>query len=267
MPQLTVGRTRLWVETAGEGPETVLFAHGLLMHSGMFAAQMAALAGRYRVAAFDFRGQGRSEVTAAGYDMDTLTEDAAEVIAALDLAPCHFVGLSMGGFVGLRLALRRPELLRSLTLLGSSAEPEARENVGAYRTMALVARWLGTRPLVSRVRRILFGPTFLNDPARASERAYWDGHLGRLSRRGTYRAAMGVITRVGLAGELGRIRTPTLIAVGAEDVATVPAKSRAMHAAIPGSRLEIIPGAGHSTSIEQPGVMTGLLQEFLAGNG
>ena len=61
---------------------------------------------RYRCIRFDFRGQGHSEVAASGYDLDTLTADVAELIGALNAGPCHFVGLSMGGFVGLRLALR-----------------------------------------------------------------------------------------------------------------------------------------------------------------
>ncbi len=58
----------------------------------MFDAQVEALRGSYRCITFDFRGQGKSEITAAGYDMDTLAEDAAPLIEALDCAPCHFAG-------------------------------------------------------------------------------------------------------------------------------------------------------------------------------
>lgn len=70
---------------------------------------------RYRCIAFDFRGQGQSQATKAGYDLDQLTEDTASLIRTLNADPCHFVGCSMGGMVGMRLAVRHADLLRSLT--------------------------------------------------------------------------------------------------------------------------------------------------------
>lgn len=123
MARITVNGAALHYEDRG-GPEAVVFAHGCLLDCRMFDVQVAALQGRYRCVAFDFRGQGRSEVTRGGYDMDSLTEDAACLIRSLGCAPCHFVGFSMGGFVGMRLAARHPGLLRSLAPVGTSASPE-----------------------------------------------------------------------------------------------------------------------------------------------
>ena len=80
MPTLRVDGATLWYEEQGAGPETVVFAHGLLWSGRMFDAQVAELADRFRCVTFDFRGQGKSEVTADGYDMDTLTDDAAAPI-------------------------------------------------------------------------------------------------------------------------------------------------------------------------------------------
>ena len=137
-------RPRLHYLERGQGPESVVFAHGLLMSRRMFAAQVAALQRGYRCVTFDFRRQGESEVTRGGYDMETLAEDAAALIAGARAVPCHFVGLSMGGFIGLRLAIRRPELLRTLTILSGSAEAEPRQNVPKYRLLAATARWLGS---------------------------------------------------------------------------------------------------------------------------
>ena len=94
------------------------------MDHTMFAAQQAAFASRYRVIAYDHRGQGNSPEANSGYDMDTVAEDAAALIDALKASPCHFAGLSMGGFVGMRLAARRPELLRTLTLMNTGAVRE-----------------------------------------------------------------------------------------------------------------------------------------------
>jgi pimeloyl-ACP methyl ester carboxylesterase len=261
MPYLQVNGAKLYYEVSGDGPETVVFSHGLLMSGGMFADQAAALASRYRCIRYDHRGQGRSEVTDSGYDMDALADDAAKLIEALDAAPCHFVGLSMGGFVGMRLALSRPELLRSLVLMDTSADPEP--NRKPYRRLAFVGRWLGFRPVVDRVMNIMFGRSFLEDPARAAVREHWRQHLLSLDRRGTYRAAHGVIDRDGVYQRISGIATPTLIMVGEEDVATVPEKSERMQHVIPGARLVRIPGAGHSASIEQPERVTDAVRSFL----
>ena len=79
------------------------------------------------------------------------------------------------------------------------------------------------------------------------------------------RAVLGVTERLPVVDEIGGIRARTLVAVGADDVATVPAKSEAIAAAIDGAKLEIVPDAGHSSTIEQPEALTRLIREHLAG--
>ena len=112
MAVMEINGARIYYEESGAGPETLVFSHGLLMSGEMFSEQVKAFSGRYRCVSYDHRGQSRSEVTDSGYDMDSLTEDAATLIRRLDCGPCHFAGLSMGGFVGMRLAIRYPELIR-----------------------------------------------------------------------------------------------------------------------------------------------------------
>jgi pimeloyl-ACP methyl ester carboxylesterase len=267
MPRIKIQGADLYYEEQGAGPETIVFAHGLLWSGEMFAPQIAVLRDRYRCVTFDFRGQGRSQVTRDGYDMETLTEDAAELIRALGCAPCHFLGLSMGGFIGMRLASRYPELVRSLMLLETSADPEPQENVGRYRFLCFVARWLGLRPVAGPVLKIMFGRKFLNDPGRAAERAEVRRRMIANHRIGITRAVTGVIERQGVYDQLDRIQVPTLILVGDQDVATVPAKAERMHARIAGSQLRIIPGAGHTSTLEEPEAINRALLEFLPGPG
>ena len=263
MPSARVNGAELHYEEHGSGPESIVFAHGLLWSGRMFDDQVRGLRDRYRCVTFDFRGQGRSEVTRGGYDMDTLTDDAAALIETLECAPCHFLGLSMGGFVGMRLAIRRPELLRSLMLLETSADPEPRENLGRYRRLNFVARWFGLGLVADRVMPILFGRKFLEDPAREELRQEWRRRLTANDRVGIPRAARGVIDREGVYEELSGIRLPTLIIVGDQDIATVPARAERMHARIPGSKLVVIPGAGHSSTIEEPAAVNAAIIEFL----
>ncbi|MDY7094057.1 MAG: alpha/beta fold hydrolase [Acidobacteriota bacterium] len=271
MPSLDLQGVRLHYEDsgpapgAGQGSQTLLFAHGLLWDGRLWEPQIEAFRDRYRCITFDFRGQGRTEVTDDGYDMDTLAEDAAALIEALDIGPCHFVGLSMGGFVGMRVAARRPELVRSLCLLETSSEPEPRKNVPRYRLLNFIARWFGLGLVAGRVMKILFGRTFLHDPTRADERRELRRRLVGNHRIGISRAVDGVIERQGIEGELGKIQAPTLILVGDEDVATIPAKSQRIHEGIAGSQLVIIPQAGHTSNLEQPEAVNAALEEFLTG--
>lgn len=260
---LTVNGTALWVEDAGGDGPPLLFSHGLLMSGRMFDAQVAALQGRYRCIRWDHRGQGRSaDVSGRAISIEQVTDDAVALIRALALPPAHFVGLSMGGFVGMRLAARHPELLRSLTLLDTSADAEPAENVPRYRLLNALTRWLGIRWVVGRVMPIMFGRTFLSDPAKAADRAHWRAQLAG-NRPSIYRAVNGVVEREAVAPELGKIRCPTLVLVGEEDVATVPAKSERICALIAGAELVRIPGAGHSSSVEQPAAVTAALDAFL----
>lgn len=265
MPKMSVNGVSLnYSDTGGDGP-AIVFSHGLIMSGEMFAAQIKRLSKRYRCIAYDHRGQGGSEVSEDGYDMDTLTDDAVGLISQLGATPCHFVGLSMGGFVGMRLAARHPELVKSLTLLETSADTEPEENVPKYRRLNFVARWLGLGLVVGKVMPILFGKTFMADPARAADREIWRKHIVGNHRIGITRAVKGVIERNGVMDELGKITCPTLVAVGDEDTATVPVKSERIVAAINGADLKVIPQAGHSSTIEQPELVSDLIEVFIDG--
>ncbi|MCI0571370.1 MAG: alpha/beta hydrolase [Myxococcaceae bacterium] len=267
MPTLAVNGTELYYEDSGGPGVPVVFSHGLLWDTRLFDAQVAALKGRYRCIAYDHRGQGRSAVPdVPSIDTETVYEDAVQLIERLGVGPCHFVGLSMGGFVGMRIAARRPDLLRSLVLLETSADPEPPENVPRYRVLNFVARWLGLSLVADRVMPIMFGRTFLTDPSRTEVQALWRSRLME-NRRTIYRAVNGVIGRKGVAEELAKVRTPTLVVVGEEDVATVPAKAERLHALITGSRLVRLPRGGHSSTVEEPVLVNDALTAFLAEHG
>lgn len=251
-----------FTDTGGDG-EAIVFSHGLLFSGDMFEAQVAHFRDRYRCITFDHRGQGKSGVTDVGYDMDTLTADAAALIGYLGIAPCHFVGLSMGGFVGMRLAAHYPQLLKTLTLLETSADPEPRGNVPKYQRLNFVARWIGLWAVVGSVLPIMFSQTFLNDATRITEKKRWAKAITGNHRIGITRAVTGVTDRNGCADLLPKIDLPVGIGVGDEDVATVPEKAERLHAAIKASELVKFTGAGHSASIETPGQVNDLIERTL----
>lgn len=241
----------------------MVFAHGLLWNTRMYDKQVEHFQKDYRCIAFDFRGQGQSQITKSGYDMETLTADTIGLLAALGIDKCHFVGLSMGGFIAQRIAIKRPELLLSMILLETSADPEDPKNVPHYRKLVKAIRWLGIKRVSNKIMPIMFSSTFLADKLRKSDRKQWLTMLQGNRKGGVVQATMGVIERTGTYEQLGDITTPTLIVVGDEDAATPYPKSERMHFAIAGSKLAIIKGAGHTSTVEEPEQVNRVMRQFL----
>jgi 3-oxoadipate enol-lactonase len=269
MPSLTVDGAAVAYSDTG-APEarpdarTVVFGHGLLFSAWMFAAQIEELRADYRCVAIDWRGQGDSPPASSGYDMDTLAGDAIALIEQVVGEPVHYVGLSMGGFVGQRIAARRPELVRSLILLDTSAEPEDRSNAIQDRLLATVYRYIGIGPVRRPVEKIMFGAPFRADPRSKAIIDEWVETLARCDRDGIRRAVLGVATRKGVVDEVSAIKAPTLVAVGEYDSPTPPKRARRIAELVPGARLELIKNSGHSSTIEQPEAVTQLIASFLA---
>jgi len=263
MPYLSLPSINLFYEEVGTGPETLVFSHGLLWSHKMFDAQVAEFAKTYRVIAYDHRGQGKSEVKGP-YDMDTVAEDAADLIRALVGGPVHFIGLSMGGFTGMRLAARHPELVKSLVLLETSANAEPQENLSQYKLLNGLVRWIGIiSPIANKVMKIMFAKSWLADATHVDSIRHWKRELSS-NKKSIVGPVEGVIYRKGVEAELSKITCPTLVIVGDEDVATTPQKASFIQQGIVGAKLETIVGAGHSSCIEKPQEVNRLLRDWLA---
>jgi pimeloyl-ACP methyl ester carboxylesterase len=260
---MRVNGVRLFYEEMGSGPETIIFSHSFLLSGVHFNPQMQGLRDRYRCIAFDHRGHGRSERTADGYDMENLYQDAVAFIEGMECAPCHFVGLSTGGFIGMRIGIRRPDLLTSLVLMDTSPDGEPPEALGRYKLLTLVIRLLGWRPVIGRLLSLFFGRKFLNDPARRDALKEWRGCIMSNDRTAARKFAQGILTREGVYDDLSKITTPTLVIAGEEDIPTPVSKARRIAEQIPGARLEIIADAGHICTVEEPRAVTGAIASFL----
>lgn len=251
----------------GDGDESVVLAHSYLVDHRQYELQIERLAERYRVIAYDHRDHGRSALAGAPYSMDDLVTDAERLIEGTGSAPCHFVGLSAGGFVGLRLALRAPHLLRSLVVFDTSAEHEPLPRRLKYHSMFQILRLFGFRPLMGTVMSLMFGPATLSDLSRRDEMKLWRARIADNDREALIRFGRAIFARDSLVDRLGEIDLPTMVVVGEHDRAQSPARARLIAACIPEARLEIVPGAGHLATIDAPQQVTALLLDFLSSAG
>ena len=264
MSEITVNGVRLFYEETGSGQETIVFSHSYLVDSSHFAPQIKALSDRYRCIAYDHRGHGRSQAPMDGYDMENLYNDAVALIEALHCAPCHFVGLSTGGFIGVRIAIRRPELLTSLILMDTTAEAEPEKNLKQYKLLISVVRWLGWRLVINKVMSLLFAEKFLHDPGRQDEVRHWKELITSGNKKALIQFGMGIFSRASVFEDLSTITVPTLVVVGEKDMARPLSEAQRTVEKIPGAKLVIISEAAHLCTIEEPGAVTEAIEEFLS---
>jgi 3-oxoadipate enol-lactonase len=266
MPIMQVHGTDLYYEDTGGPDEPIVFLHGFLFDGRQYEAQIASLRDRYRCVTLDFRGQGRSAASRGGYQIEQHTADVLAVIRRLDLAPVHLVGLSMGGFVALRIAARERGLLRSLTLLNTSAAAHARSKFPKQLMLAAVSRVAGVvslPPVRSGIEGELYGEAFRADPTRAAEREVWRQRWARANRSSLVKTLLGFMIRPDVRDELDDVSVPTLVIAGEVDASLPPSFSREIHSLIAESWLVELPSVGHSSPIEDPDGVTKALEQFL----
>lgn len=270
MPHITLNKTKLYFEDtapANQEKPVIFFAHGLLWSCRMWDKHIKVLQKDFRCISMDFRGQGQSAIAKSGYDMDSLTNDVTALLDYLKVDKFHFVGLSMGGFVGQRMALKHPKRLQKLVLLNTSADSEPEENLAGYKLLVKIATVLGARSVMDELVKVMHGKTFLKqakkDPAKKAQLKQFKNMMAANKRRSLKKTVYGVITRKSVYERIKDIQQPTLIMVGDEDVATTVAKSQRIHMQIANSKLYILEKAGHMSAMEQPEKTTQLMRDFL----
>ena len=242
----------------GQGPIVVL-SHALGCDLHMWDGLAELLKHDYTVLRYDHRNHGQSEIVPGALGIDTLADDAADLIRqhSQEGEPVHFVGLSMGGMTAQALAVRHPELLRSIVIANSSAhypDPapwQARERAVRADGVAAIAdgaigRWLT--------------PEFTATPRGAALAAALRKQLVATDLAG-YIASCNAVGAIDFRQSNPRITVPTLVIAGTRDEATTPAMSEAIAAAIPGARLVTI-DAAHLSVVEQPSAFAALLTDF-----
>jgi 3-oxoadipate enol-lactonase len=259
---LAINGTSLYCEELGHG-QPVLFSHGLLYNGSMFESQIAALSSEYRCIAYDHRGHGRSaDNLVNSLDIDTLCEDTIALIEQLNLGPVHFCGHSLGGFVGIRLASRRADLVRSLILCNTSADAEPFYKLLSYQVLNLSARLFGSHALVDALMPMIFGRAALANPEK--HRLLLRSQLVAANRTSIWRAANGVIYRRSQYDLLQKIQAPTLVLTSKEDRLRTAQESRRLAAALPNAMIACLPSGGHMLPIEEPETINQAIKAFLS---
>jgi pimeloyl-ACP methyl ester carboxylesterase len=263
----TVRGTRIRYFVGGEGPSLVL-VHGLGGAAANWVELVPALVGRYRVLALDLPGHGGSSPLPAAESLTPFADVVAVVAEREAMLPAAVVGHSLGGLVGLRLALRRPEAVRALLLAASagiSSGTRAREVAVTTLVLARPARVVAPfRTLVARhawLRYLVFGFFVVSDPAALPPTAvegFLAGPALHTDVLGAGRALVADDPRI----DLGAVRCPCLVLAGARD-RMVPVADAIEYARRLRAPLRIVPDCGHLVIGERPDACVEAIEELL----
>lgn len=273
----SVNGTELRVAEVGEGDETVVFSPALLTNRQLFEPTAVALSSDHRCISYDNRGQGDSGLGAQQPSVDLmgtegLYEDALALLDRLEIDSCHWVGVSVGGFIGVRLAARHPERIRSLVLIGMSTRGPTRAQFLPIQLFGWALRGsslLGPlapglrRRFVDQSMKNMLGPTFMSDPAREADRAMWRPRWEAQLIPEAVPMLLQVFGHPGTSNALlAQVVAPTLVIVGEEEYGG-DAEAREAQQGIPNAHLVTIPRAGHMVLVEQPEVGTRTIVDFI----
>jgi pimeloyl-ACP methyl ester carboxylesterase len=263
MPKVHANGIDIYYESRGTGSALILIA-GFGCDHTIWSKLIPGLARHNRVITFDNRGMGQSTGADTLADIRQMAEDAAALIDGLALGSAHVVGHSMGGMIAQELALARPQLVQTLSLLSSCTQLDERgkaiieswgelpRQVGAATATKLILPWLYTNTFYARPKAVeqIIELVLANPFPPTVETIY------RQSR---------AISAFNSSERIGAITCPTLVAVGSEDVLLPVQFSELLAHAIRGAQLRVLENTGHGMLIESPELVTNAIAEFLRG--
>jgi 3-oxoadipate enol-lactonase len=260
MPKARIGGGDIAYETRGAGP-ALLFLHAFPLGLGMWEPQVSAFASSHQVIRFDARGFGGSPPGDGLLTMERIADDAVGLLDHLDVSRAIVCGLSMGGYAAFALVRRHADRLKALVLADTRAGADSDAARAARAAQADKVRKEGSASIADAVLPKLVGET--THAQRPELVARLKETIAAHPPRGIADALAGLAARADSTSTLREVRVPTLVVCGAEDVLTPVSESEALVRGIAGSQIQIIPGAGHLSSLENPEQFNLSLRKFL----
>lgn len=262
MPEARVDGTVVHYLDKGEGEPALVLLHAFPLCAAMWSPQLDALSTSTRVVAPDLLGFGASDAPddPSAYSVDIWADLVAGLLDHLGLERVVLGGLSMGGYAAFAFARRHRGRLAGMVLADTRPGPDTAEAAERRRGQIRQLRERGSADLVETLLGGLLG----DDTRRhrpdvvAATRALMDS-----SPAGFIGALEAMIRRPDSTPMLADIDVPTLVMVGAQDVLSPPEVARALHAAMPGATLAVLPGAGHLSSLEAPAAFNAALVDLV----
>ena len=245
----------LTVDEASAAVPPLLLIHGAGVSARTWVNQLRGLADVVRPIAVDLPGHRQSDPVAEP-TLTSYADTAYEVLRGLATGPAFVAGHSLGGAVAQVLATRRPEMVRGLVLISTCARVAPDD--GSQRLLGFVPAPFRRAVFLWAVRKTLLAPSASTNAIELTLEEI------RHCAPETIRNDTTIGRAMDLASTAQQLRVPTLILCGGRDRLTAPALSQQLCGMIAGSRLQIVPGAGHMLPLEAPEVLNQAMRDFVA---
>jgi pimeloyl-ACP methyl ester carboxylesterase len=263
MPFADVNDQHIYYEDSGRpddrsegGPApAVILSHGFLMDHDMFAPQVAALSDEFRCITWDERGFGQTPATGPFTYYDS-ADDCLALLDHLNIETAVLAGMSQGGFLSLRAALKAPSRVKALVLIDTQAGLEDPAALPAYDAMQ--EEWMANGP--ANVQEAIAGLIL----GGGCDPSPWFAKWAVLPREWFPYSYTCLVERDDLTDRLGEITCPAIIFHGDQDQAIVMGRAEALSNGLKGSEgIVTVPGAAHASNLSHPDEVNGPLRQFL----
>ena len=241
-----------------DGP-AIVFANSLGTDLRLWDKLVPMLPAGLRVIRYDKRGHGLTQATPAPYNMGTLVRDAERLLDHLGVRDALFVGLSIGGMIGQGLAVKRMDQVRALVISNSAAKIGTAD---MWNDRVAAVKSGGIEPMADAVMERWFSKSF----RATDELEAWRNMLIRQTVDG-YAGCSQAIAGTDFMSPTSGLRLPVLGIAGSEDGSTPPDLVRETINLVPGSKFELIRGAGHLPCVENPTEYARILNAFIKETG
>ncbi len=257
MPFAHANHAEIFYELSGlQSAPVLLFSNSLGTNTSMWNSQVAALAENFQILRYDTRGHGQSPATPGPYRIEQLADDVLALLDQRSISQVHFCGLSMGGMIGMSIAMRAPQRLRKLVLCNTAPKIATPEIWNAR--IAAVSKG-GMAAVVEGVLERWFTPGFR---ASAPEQIEATRKMLLATPVDGYTATCTAIRDMDARKSIAKIQVPTLIMTGTHDPVTTSQDGHFMAQQIAGSQYKELPAA-HLSNIEASAAFTMELSNFL----
>ncbi len=247
-----------------DGPSSglpVVFVHGFPFSHAMWQPQIEALRNMYHTLAYDIRGHGKTEAGDGQYTIELFVDDLIEVLDDRKIGKAVFVGLSMGGYIVLRLHERQPERFKGLVLCDTRSDADTDEAKIKRAGSIVAVKRDGVKAFSQNfVKSVFAAETFEKKQVTVK---FIQSIIENNPPLGVAGTLLALASRKDTTQSLGSISVPTMILVGEHDALTPVASAEALKQRIRGSELHVIPHAAHMSNLENPEVFNARLIEFL----
>lgn len=258
MPYASLRGQEIHFEDSGGSGLPLVLAHGFLMDQSMFDPQVAALAPDVRVIRWDARGFGKTKWDGEPFSYWDLADDALALCDHLGLDRVVMGGMSQGGFLSLRAALRAPDRIRALVLISTQAGVDSAETLARYRGMIDTWTTVGpVDPLVNIVAGLILGSQQNWEP--------WVSRMRALPKEQMREPGLCLIDRDDITARLGEIQCPAIVFHGTADASIAVDRAEILARGLgQGAEVVRIDGASHASNVTHPGAVNGPLLAFLS---